>query len=451
VNALALFAFLQGCLYLLLLGSSIQVERDIGTLPQFLGIWALIFGLYFVSLYLVKKRGSDLPVVSERRWWLFLLASGMAFRITALFMPVVLSHDLYGYMWQGLVQTHGFNPYLYPGNAAALDPLRDAAIWPNVSFKDIVAVYPAFIMHVFRLSSHLAGNSVLGFKALQLLPEAITLLAGSAMLKAYGKNPLWIAVYAWCPLPIVEYLGMGHCDAWGVAGVTLFLWLFRTRRWAVSAAALACGVLVKWLPILFVPWVLKNLPAKSRRNWLLVFVCSGVALYLPFASAGEQILGFLPTFMQSYAFNGSVYKILHALVSRGDWAHQLANLLIGCSALCIAWREKDLGRALLGILLGFFIFSYQVFPWYLGYLLPLLMLRSVWAAWSWLLTVIFSYQVLMPYLWTGTWAESPYILILQYLPFYALLGWQWRRVRGSRFKLQKFEVEARLDPAASES
>ena len=413
---LALSAILQEVLYLILTHIGPAVEKDVGLLPQFLGLWTGTFLLFFASLVYVRKK--QLPIPSSLA---VILGAALVFRLTVFFLPLVLSNDLLYYIWYGRLQTHGFNPYMYAVHAPELAHLRDSIVWQAIPYKQIIPVYPAFIMEVFHLAHAIGGDSLLGFKALQFVPEAITCIAGIYLLKAYEKNPLGILLYAWCPLPIVEYLGMGHSDAWAVAMLTVFLLFWKRSEKMKSAVGLACGMLVKWLPILWLPLVFLRLDNKGRLKFFAIFFATILLFYLPYYSAKNQMIGLLPTFMKSYQFNGSIYQMFYELTKRGDISHLIVNILIVSGTLFITWRSKDWIRGLLGIFLVFFICSYQIFPWYLGYFLPLLLITDCWAVLAWLLTSIFSYQVLMPFLWSGNWVESPWILLAEYLPFYALL------------------------------
>jgi len=437
---LGIFALLQEALYFFLLRLGPSVEQDVGKLPEFLGLWGLAFVLFFASLALIKKK--QIPLKSGLA---LILISAFVFRLTVFFLPLVLSNDLLYYIWYGRLQSHGLNPYLYSVQAPELAWLRDPVVWANIPYKEIVPVYPAFIMKIFHLAHLVGGDSLLGFKVLQFLPEAVTCIAGIALLKAYDRSPLGILLYAWCPLPIVEYLGMGHSDTWAIAMLTLFLLCWKQARWKNSAVALACGTLVKFIPVVWLPLVVKRLKGRERLPWLAIFGLTCLAFYLPFYSARHQMIGLLPKFMQSYEFNGSLYQIIHALLDRGDYSHFVVNILIILGALLVAWRARDWPRALLATLLVFFIGSYQIFPWYLGYFLPLLLITPCWGVYAWLFTSIFSYQVLMPFLWSGNWVESPWILLAEYLPFYGLLLAQAIYEHGAR---KKKTAEASGDPLA---
>ena len=53
--------------------------------------------------------------------------------LALLFAPLVLSSDLYRYIWDGRVQRAGINPYLYPPSAPELAVLRDEHVYPRIN------------------------------------------------------------------------------------------------------------------------------------------------------------------------------------------------------------------------------------------------------------------------------------------------------------------------------
>jgi hypothetical protein len=66
------------------------------------------------------------------------------------------------------------------------------------------------------------------------------------------------------------------------------------------------------------------------------------------------------------------------------------------------------------------LFSPNVFPWYLSWIVPLL---AIYPNPAWLMltvTAFLSYHVLIPYRSLGLWREDGFFIFLEYAPFY---GW----------------------------
>ncbi len=422
------FAFLQALLYGYFLLISFKVEKYFTQMPLLLLCWILLFLCYFISMQLLKKEGADASVL------LLILGAGLFFRWIAFFVPPILSDDIYYYIWYGRVGAHGYNPYLFTPESPLLAFLRDDKIWGHIPFKGLSPAYPPFIMILFLAAYKIGGSSLLAFKVLQWIPEFLTLFFGVKLLRLNKQNPSWVLIYAWCPLPIIEYMGMGHTDTWGVAFLTLFLYFFQNFKIARAFVFLALATLVKWIPLLFLPLLWRYLPGK-RKIWPLIsFLITMGLLYLPYLSAGKNVFGLLPTYLKSWEFNSSLYRIVRLGFERADIAHGVTSVFIGAWALLVAFRKPPLIQGLLAITFFFFLFFHTVYPWYLGWLLPFLFLITSWAAYSWLFTSIFSYWVLLGYRSQGLWKENPLILILEYLPIFLLLILQWLKEKSKPLK-----------------
>ena len=113
-----------------------------------------------------------------------------------------LSTDCYRYLWEGKVQVAGFNPYQYAPADAALASLRDAT-WERVNHPEIPAIYGPLMQILFAFVA-LVGGGLLTLKA--LLVSADLALGGLILLGLLrrGASPLWLVVYAWHPLLILE-------------------------------------------------------------------------------------------------------------------------------------------------------------------------------------------------------------------------------------------------------
>src|SRR5271154_6597017 len=71
------------------------------------------------------------------------LLVAFAARLIAVIAPPFLSTDVYRYVWDGLVQGAGINPFRYIPADSHLAFLRDANIYPNINRRDYAhTIYP---------------------------------------------------------------------------------------------------------------------------------------------------------------------------------------------------------------------------------------------------------------------------------------------------------------------
>lgn len=409
-----IFAYLWLCFY------SFQTSLNYGLIPYFLLSLSGVFALYFCSLYFLRQTPP-----SDSSLLIYILVFGFIFRLICFFMPPVLSDDIFYYIWHGRVSAAGLNPYHFNPSSVELTFLRDFQIWQPLPFKDIPPAYPPLVMSTFWLSYWIGGSSLLGFKLLLWVPEILVCFYGIKLLQLHGKSSIWILVYAWCPLPILEYIGMAHSDVWGIAFLCAFLYYFSRDKIPQAFIFLALATLVKWIPLLFIPLLWRYMNWRKRGMACLVFCLTLTLLYLPFLSAGKNVFGLLPTYLKSWEFNGSIYRLIRFGLERADISHAVVSGLIALWSLLVAIRKPPLMKGLLAITFFFFLFFHTVYPWYLGWLLPFLLIEKLWAAYAWLYTCLLSYFILLSYRTLGIWQESSWVIGLEYTPVFLLLAIQW--------------------------
>ncbi|MBI5185345.1 MAG: hypothetical protein HZA01_06415 [Nitrospinae bacterium] len=115
-------------------------------IPIFLAFYFFAFAAYALSIPVwTGKLGRENP---SRFPAVFCTACALAFRLTLLFAEPSLSDDIYRYMWDGRVQSHGLNPYSHPPEAKELELLRDK-YYEGVNHKEVRTIYPPFAQVFF--------------------------------------------------------------------------------------------------------------------------------------------------------------------------------------------------------------------------------------------------------------------------------------------------------------
>ncbi|MFQ5638426.1 MAG: hypothetical protein ACE5IR_10580 [bacterium] len=384
---------------------------------------------------------------------------GVIFRITFLLAAPSLSDDIYRYIWDGKVSNSGINPFQYPPNADELTPLRDQTIYPKINHRGISTIYPPVNQFIFW-ATYRISPTVFAFKVTFVLFDLFTIALLFLLLKTFAIKATRILIYVWNPLIIVEIAGSAHSDIIGVFLLTLFLWLFVKRKIHWANVILAVSFLTKYITILFLP-LLFFFKRYSKILIVLIFLVVVAMLYLPYADAEKRLFEGLFVYSDKWQFNGSIFELLLATIhpllteemivkvmitpygyspdaetiaTRGvDLALLLSKLISAIIYTGIfsyylfrfqkdPTREQETGIFRIGlILLGwFFLLNPTVQPWYLCWLLPLLVIVPE-RAWI-LLTglVALSYWILIDYTKLGIWQLPSWVLWLEYTPFYAL-------------------------------
>lgn len=297
-------------------------------------------------------------------------------------------------------------------------------------------------------------------------------------LRSMGRSAWWAVAYAWHPLAISEVAGSGHQDVIGIAFLLLSLvlagrlvkspgagdaWcgeesggeglnrqrllmtsgdygggfgggaeaLSRKRLWVAVGAGVAFGLAVGVKPLVLpiagvLAWVLRGRP-KVVMTAAGATVLTGVALYLPFALMDGGLAGMIETtrtFVDKWAFNGSVYTLVSTYILGKPWVDYLAMaVLLAVVVLSLSrrftGREPDAMRTAGAFMFASLLLSSTVHPWYLLWALALLPMYFSPALWVFSLVVVASYAA---HLYEG-YRVPTWVVVLEYLPVYLGLAW----------------------------
>ncbi len=257
-------------LALFLLGALNQSKHRITTFT----VTALALGVpYFLAAWTIWR------AQPARSTWLLGLTFAAAFRLVALLGPApYLSTDLYRYIWDGRVQAAGINPYRYVPADPELSYLRDRAIYEHINRRDYArTIYPPVAQLFYFFTTRISER--VGWMKLSMVGcECITLFALVRLLRSHGLPRERALLYAWHPLPVWEFAGSGHVDAFMIALITLALLAHRARRDTLVGLAMAGATLTKFFPALLLPALWR------RRGWRMpaAFAAALVAAYLPY-------------------------------------------------------------------------------------------------------------------------------------------------------------------------
>lgn len=406
-------------------------------MPELIGSTAVIASLLSLALFFGERR---------RISWspALILTIAAAARLLFLFRAPELSDDLYRYLWDGLTLLSGKNPYAVA--PALTQPAGEtlAGLQQLVNHAELVTIYPPAAQLVFAAGA-LCGGSIVGLKLLLILLDLASCLLIMRLLAAF-RQPAWLAVlYAWHPLAVLEVGASGHIDSTGIFFFLASLCLIigrkspATQNTLVSASqqtvsrrknfprlflaggAFSCAVLVKLLPVIFLPGVLLVLRRYSLPFLLGAFF-AGAALLLPFLPDLTNALGTLQTYALHWEFAGFTFRSLRQASGSGE----SARLVLAAVFLVVAgYRYTRLARqqqrlapqennaalraalqACSEVTFCFLLLTPTLHPWYALYLAAFLPFAAGAARLVLCWSVFLGYQVLLPYTIHGQWQED---------------------------------------------
>jgi hypothetical protein len=329
------------------------------------------------------------------RWlWVelgLIFTGAVIFRFMLVNLPLGLSGDAWRYLWDARATLHGYSPYVYAPFDKILIPLRDS-VYSHITYRQFPTKYPPAAQIIFMLGYLLNPTNLVALKTLFVLLDLITCIALAALLAHKGLDPRRVIIYAWCPLPIIEFAIQGHSDAIAITFMVLAVLCAQSSRRSLRIVAGICigiATLARLYPILLL------LVFVRRRDWGLIVACFTTIVlgYLPFFLPGHgDIRSVLLSFSgqqdlrpgvlavaPSYVANEIGHKVnLPKLLSV---THMLEMAVAGVIVLviCIKRLRKRISvEAALLILIAAVLMVYaHVFPWYMTALLPWIAIVAV--------------------------------------------------------------------------
>lgn len=371
-----------------------------------------------------------------------------------IFTPPTLSDDMYRYVWDGRVQAQGTSPYRYPPKASQLAHLRDKAVWPKINRKASVTVYPPATELTYALLWRIRPDSVRWF---QIVMAASGLLAGGllvGLLQALGRSPSRVLIYLWSPLLIFETAHAAHVDALLLPLLVGAWWARVKERDSLVGVLLGLATAMKFYPALLLPALWRPQHPQGRWRLPVAFGVTVLVTYLPYLLRyGDEVIGFLPTYLREQFNIGPLVNLLISFFNGLDFeARQNVGLLLLAilallSMIMVVRPAKDGMTALrrcIWLIGAYTLLSYNLFSWYLLWLLPLLALfvepgrwlgfrGDAWTGW-WL----FSGLIALSYTFFIHWQPVPAAQWAQFWPLYLFLAVDLaRRWQGLNFYLKR--------------
>lgn len=348
--------------------------------------------------------------------WAVVLIGGLAARVALLPLEPGLSDDAYRYVWDGLLQLRGLNPFLYLPTDPALADLRQSELFSLLNSRERYTVYPPLSQAVFAASAlaHQADTltAYYAVKGFMVLFDV-----GALLLLGRLTGPRNLILYAWNPLILIELAGQGHAEAIMAFFLVATVWLLREGWENEAAAALTLAGWVKLYPFFLMPFLLRRIG--WRRIW--VPVLTSVLVWAPYASTEvvDHVLSSLRLYVQLFEFNAGPYYLVKEIfrwVTGADWSKQIgpafAVLFLCTLPLTYRWdRATNVSweTAAVGVTGLYFALATTVHPWYLVGILALLPLLDR-VRWHWI--------------WLSAWSMGTYLFYVDgpYWPF-VWIGW----------------------------
>lgn len=395
-------------------------------------IYVLTSLVYLFSVFFVLRISRKANPFSRKQLMLLIGVPALIFRLTVWPVFPSLSDDVFRYRWEGKLQAQGGNPYQVRPNDPQWAHLRDET-FPFVGNKDFKAGYgpllELFELGAYRVLTRFTPDGyrqAFWFKAPFAVFDLAAILTLWALLKARGLPPERLLIYAWSPLPVMEFWAAGHNDSVVVFFLLAALLLAARERWTLSFAGLSLAAAAKIWPLLlfpiFIGW--KSWRPQRWRQWSVLLPIAGL-LALPYWSDVTENVRFMSGFLGGWRNNDSLFGLLLWLTGDIYRAKYLAFAIVISMSLFAAFRGWPLEKAVLTAVVAMLMFSANCHPWYLAWFLPLLAFLPVPALLLWTALMPLAYHVVIRWVELHEWRGSTGMRWLIYVPVYGLLVGRW--------------------------
>src|SRR6266446_3028783 len=188
-------------------------------------------------------------------------------------------------------------------------------------YRDGVLEYPPYAILIFLLPKLLGGeNYTIGFKLLVFVADAIIkcLLFAVGLREAKGiRSLLPLASYS-IALPFMRFFFLQRYDVFPAIISVAALWLFCSRRYALSGLMIALGAGIKLYPALFAPALLVLAWRKHQGKQFFVGLVGGAVPIL--------LLSFLLPWWRFLAFHSARGLQAESLYSSLLWFSHFAGI-----------------------------------------------------------------------------------------------------------------------------
>jgi len=378
-----------------------QLERT-----DFFILSTIYLGLFINFIWFLK--------ITKDNNFNLLLWFGIGFRFLFIFSIPTLSNDFYRFIWDGNLISEGLNPYSYlPSELIEREDFRNSGFYDQLytgmgNFsQNNYTNYPPLNQILFWLPSVFTKNitiHIIFYRLIMIGADIGTFIIGRRILKSLKLNEKNILYYFLNPFIIIELTGNLHFESVMIFFLVLSFYFLGSNKQKVSSVFLAFSVLIKLVPLIFLPLIIRK---AGIKNGLVFSIITGIIVftsYIPFINPEftGNYLNSLNLYFQKFEFNASIYYIVREVgyMVKGYNIIQTAGpvLSIISTALIIfiaLLQKKDNPQSFYPLmmfgLLIYYLFATTVHPWYLSVLLIVSVFTKYRFVLVWTFVIILSY------------------------------------------------------------
>jgi len=343
-------------------------------------------------------------------------------------VPHEMSDDVNRYLWEGKLIREGVSPYLFaPGDPKLLPLAADDPFHRFINHPHLTAAYPPLVLLFFSWLGSIAYSPYV-IKTILMLADLGTIALILRLLSNRQLDVRWVCLYAFNPVILYAFSGRSHFDVIQNCCLAAALLSYDKKSWGFMFLFAGLAVQTKYIAVAALPFLI------NRKNYpyIVVAVIAVVLPYLMFYKTGlTHFFTSIITFGETYAFNGSIHGLIRGVSGSMAIATGMCKILLafalagGYACFHPELNRRFRGNPVPGMFFSIgaiFLFMPTVHFWYLTWIIPFLALKP---SRSWMvlcLTISLYFITIGIYHHTGVWQMPLWAQVLEWLPFYVLLG-----------------------------
>jgi alpha-1,6-mannosyltransferase len=350
-----------------------------------------------------------------------LLLIGFLVRLSFISSSPIGSDDIYRYMWDGKLQGAGINPYRYKPLDEKLNLLHSDILPSKMNFREMRTIYFPLSQWLFLTGYKLGGENYWGYKSLLLLFELMTVASLYLLLGKFKLDKKNLLLYAFCPLPIIQFAVDAHLDGFGLPFLLLALYFYMDEKKILSAIMLGLSFSIKPVGIVMIPifFLLEEKMANRVKFLIIPFIAFGIQ-FLPYIFSSNPFEAFL-IYTKNWFYNGMIFNLLNSFYHNNQTSRMVCSGLLTLSLIPIYFSKKIWIDKIYLALIMLMIFSPVVHPWYIAWVAIFIPFTKRWSAIYFVAAASLTSFTLLNYLLNGIWKDYWVVQFIEYTGLLVIL------------------------------
>ncbi len=372
-------------------------HRDNTALWSYIALASGMGAVLLAVWILISHLKPNLPALG------IIFAIGLIARLMMFSSNPVLEDDWHRYLWDGASVVNGVDPYEFsPAEASLASPFGDEiefaddpklrrlqtlsqeneVLHSRINYPFLKTIYPPATQAGFGLAHIIAPFNLNGWRAVLLGVDLISFCLIIWALGLFGRSYLWVGLYWWNPVILLEVFNSGHMDGLIIPFLVAALGLAKLDKMGLAVMALAGAAAVKLWPILLAPLLVRKYMFNLRRLIPLALLFGLITLGLLWPQL-RHVFDDPNQGLVAYSEGWRRHAFLYAILVEGPFsrftdpvtsARLFVLISVSTGALWLAWRnsafksetsgESKMAAGMLAIIALLLFLSPTGYPWY---------------------------------------------------------------------------------------